>query len=314
MDFDLRQLRYFATIADAGSISKAATELSVAQSALSHHISHMEGRLGVVLFARTSKGVTLTESGRRFLEHAHTILAAVDAATNDVRDDATEPGGLVRIGVTLTVAPQLVPPLMERLNERAPRVILRVEERISPPIIQALGKGEIDVAVCFNAGEDRSISGIALFEENICLVGRSDLIGSADKPARLEDALSYPLLLPGRDHILRGMIDRAALFRNHPIDVRHECMSLTSLYAGLEQGLGATLVSKFSALPLWRAGKVVCRPIVDPNVTRRLFVAVSAERTTTTAQKVVRDMAADIVREKVGSQQWPDTIALEPEA
>ncbi|MEX0339936.1 MAG: LysR family transcriptional regulator [Arenibacterium sp.] len=307
MDFDLRQLRYFVSIANSGSFSKAASELSVAQSALSHHISQMEGRLGVMLFARTSKGVTLTESGRRFLDHAHAILAAVEAATNDVRDDVREPGGLVRIGITLTVAPALVAPLMVRLNEHAPRVSLRVQEQLSPPLTQALVRGELDVAVCFNAGDEKSISGTALFEENLCLVGTSELIGPADQPVTLEDALSYPLLLPGRDHILRGMIDRVSLFRNHPIVLRHECMSLISLYSGLEHGLGATLVSKFSALQLWKAGKVVCRPITEPGVSRQLFVSVSAERTMTTAQKVVRDMATEIIREKVVEQEWPET-------
>ena len=84
MDYDLRQLRYFVAISEAGSLSKAAVELSVAQSALSHHMGQMEGRLGVALLARSSKGVRLTENGRRFLDHARAILAAVDAATNDV--------------------------------------------------------------------------------------------------------------------------------------------------------------------------------------------------------------------------------------
>ena len=93
MDYDLRQLRYFVTIAEAGSFSKASLQLGVAQSALSHHISQMEGRLGVALFLRSSKGIEGTECGVKLLTHAHAILAAVDAATNDVRDNAREPEG-----------------------------------------------------------------------------------------------------------------------------------------------------------------------------------------------------------------------------
>ena len=157
MDYDLRQLRYFVTIADAGSFSKASLQLGVAQSALSHHISQMEARLGVALFSRSSKGVEQTESGARFLDHAGAILAAVDAATNDVRDNSKEPGGLVRLGATLTIAPMLIEPLMARLSETAPRVSLRIEERLSPQLVQAVASGELDVAVCFNAGDDRRI-------------------------------------------------------------------------------------------------------------------------------------------------------------
>ena len=313
MDYDLRQLRYFVAVSEAGSLSKAAVALSVAQSALSHHMGQMEGRLGVALLARSSKGVRLTENGRRFLEHARAILAAVDAATNDVRDDTREPGGLVRIGITLTVAPALIGPLMARLARIAPRVSLRVEERVSPHLVQAVSNGEIDIAVCFNAGDDRRINAVALFEEDICLVGSTGLVGKTVASVTLEEALSYPLLLPGRDHVLRGMIDRVALFRNHPIDVRHECLSLHSLYCGLEQGIGATLISKFSALPLWRQGKVVCRRVAEPNVTRRLFVATSAERPITNAQNVVIEQAMACIRANVTSKEWPDTRLVAPE-
>lgn len=297
MDFDLRQLRYFVTIAEAGSFSKASLTLGIAQSALSHHIGSVESRLGVLLFSRSSKGVELTESGQRFREHARSILAAVEAATNDVRDDGNEPGGLVRLGATLTIAPILIEPLMAQLADVAPRITLRIEERLSPQLLHSVESGELDIAVCFNARDDRRVSAMPVFEEDICLVGAPSLVGASETEVTLEDALSFPLLLPGRDHILRGMIDRVALFRNRPIEVRHECLSLHSLYAGLRQGLGATLVSKLSALPLWQNGDVVCRPIVDPVVSRRLFVATSTERAVTTAQKTVATLAHNILSE-----------------
>ena len=179
--------------------------------------------------------------------------------------------------------------------------------------MQAVSNGEIDIAVCFNAGDARRIKAVALFEEDICLVGSAELVGATGASVALEEALSYPLLLPGRDHVLRGMIDRVALFRNHPIEVRHECLSLHSLYCGLEQGIGATLISKFSALPLWRQGKVVCRRVVEPNVTRRLFVAASAERPITHAQNVVFEQAVACIRASVTRKKWPDTRLVEPE-
>ena len=309
MDYDLRQLRYFVTIAEEGSFSKASLQLGVAQSALSHHVSQMEARLGVTLLSRHSKGVEQTESGARFLNHAHAILAAVDAATNDVRDDAKEPGGLVRLGATLTVAPMLIEPLMARLSETAPRVSLRIEERLSPQLVQAVASGELDVAVCFNAGEDRRIDAAPVFEEDICLVGVPELVGDTEAPVSLEEALAFPMLLPGRDHILRGMIDRVALFRNHPIEVRHECLSLHALFAGLRLGLGATLISQFSALPLSRSGDVVCRPINDPVVSRQLFVASSAERSKTTAQKTVISAVQDLILEGLTAGDLPGARA-----
>lgn len=305
MDYDLRQLRYFVAISDAGSLSKASQHLGIAQSALSHHVNQVEGRLGVSLFVRSAKGVEVTESGLRFLEHARAILAAVESATNDVKDDAREPGGLVRLGATLTVAPWLIEPLMARMATVAPRVSLRIEERLSPQLVNSVSNGELDIAVCFNAGDDRRTRSIPLFEEDICLVGAPEVVGESEEEIRLEEALSFPLLLPGNDHSLRGMIDRVALFRNRTIDVRHECLSLHSLFAGLKLALGATLISRFSALPLLRTGAVVCRPITDPTVTRRLSIATSSERPTTTAQKAVIGVARGLIREGVASKSLP---------
>ena len=232
-------------------------------------------------------------------------LAAVDAATNDVRDDAKEPGGLVRFGATLTVMPMLIEPLMASLSEVAPGVSLRVEERLSPHLVQAVANGELDVAVCFNAGKDRRIDAISIFEEDICLVGAPDLLGHKKEAISLEDALAFPLLLPGRDHILRGMIDRGALFRNRPIKVRHECLSLHALYAGLRLSLGATLISKFSALPIIRTSDVLCRPIIDPVVTRQLFIVSSSERPKTTAQQTVVRMVQELIHESLASGNLP---------
>ena len=310
MDYDLRQLRYFVMIANAGSFSKASLQLGVAQSALSHHMAQMEARLGVTLFSRSSKGIEQTESGSRFLNHAQAILAAVEAATNDVRDDAKEPGGLVRMGATLTVAPMLIEQVMSRISQTAPRVSLRVEEHLSPQLMQKVASGELDIAVCFNAGDDRRIDGIPIFEEDICLVGSPDLVGKTEAKISLEEALSFPLLLPGRDHILRGMIDRVSLFRNRPIDVRHECLSLHSLHAGLRLSLGATLISRFSALPLTQNGDVLCRPIVEPVVSRQLFIASSSERPKTTAQEAVVRTLHDLIKESLDSGNLPGARAI----
>ena len=244
-------------------------QLGVAQSALSHHISQMEARLGVALFSRSSKGCGANRKRRWNYrdDHASAILAAVDAATNDVRDNSKEPGGLVRLGATLTIAPVLIEPLMARLSETAPRVSLRIEERLSPQLVQAVASGELDVAVCFNVGDDRRIDGTQVFEEDICLVGVPELVGDTDEAISLEEAL--PLLLPGRDHILRGMIDRVALFRNRPINVRQD------VFHYMHYMLGSALANRGYAYTVTRSGDVMlCHPISEPVVSLATFYCV----------------------------------------
>ncbi len=77
---DLRQLRYFSSVVELGSFSRAAKHLRVAQPALSQHVRHMEDELGVALLHRTAHGVLPTEAGERLLRHAKTILDRRPAA------------------------------------------------------------------------------------------------------------------------------------------------------------------------------------------------------------------------------------------
>ena len=87
---------------------------------------------------------------------------------------------------------------------------------------------------------------------------------------------------------------------------------LHALFGGLRQGLGATLISRFSALPLSENDEVVCRPIKDPVVSRQLFVASSSERPKTTAQHTVIRAVQDLVLESLASGQLPGARAAEP--
>ena len=131
-DYDLRQLR-LVEIADAEVFESLVAARRRPIRAQPSHWSDGGPSWGYIV-PRSSKGVERTE--RRQINHARSILAAVDAATNDVRDDAKEPGGLVRFGATLTVMPMLIEPLMASLSEVASGVSLRVEERLSPHLVR----------------------------------------------------------------------------------------------------------------------------------------------------------------------------------
>ncbi|OYX86836.1 MAG: LysR family transcriptional regulator, partial [Azorhizobium sp. 32-67-21] len=90
---DLRQLRYFVTIVETGSFSKAAQRLHVAQPALSQHVRNMELDLGVELLFRSSQGVVPTEAGETLVRHARLILSQMEAAREAVRGSEGQPEG-----------------------------------------------------------------------------------------------------------------------------------------------------------------------------------------------------------------------------
>src|SRR5215210_4018571 len=94
----LQQLRYFLAAADRGSFSAAAEQLHMAQPSLSDQIRKLEAELGVALFARTGRRLALTEAGRMLRPHAERTLAAVEEASNSVREVRTLSGGTVSFG------------------------------------------------------------------------------------------------------------------------------------------------------------------------------------------------------------------------
>ncbi|MGN5480054.1 LysR family transcriptional regulator [Cupriavidus basilensis] len=110
---DVRGLRSFLAVAAAGSISRAAETLHIAQPALSLQIRQIEEALGVDLFTRSHRGVSITAAGQRFESHARDILKRLDLACEDVRDLVTDPEGRVAIGLPQSMAKILTVPLVQ---------------------------------------------------------------------------------------------------------------------------------------------------------------------------------------------------------
>src|SRR5205085_11377477 len=106
---DLRDLKCFILTAELGSITRAAGELGLVQSALSRKVQAIEEELGCTLFNRLPRGIQLTPAGRRFLERARRIVREVDFARSDVKDGAGEVAGAVSPGLLPPPGPLLAP-------------------------------------------------------------------------------------------------------------------------------------------------------------------------------------------------------------
>jgi DNA-binding transcriptional LysR family regulator len=144
---DLRHLRYFLAVAEAGHITGAAERLGMQQPPLSRLIQTMERELDVVLFRRKARGVELTDAGRAFYDKARAILADFDEAFEVARRTARGEQGRIRVGVTPT-GPfhSLVPYAIRAFRESYPSVSLTLEEYLSADIVERLRNGRLDAA------------------------------------------------------------------------------------------------------------------------------------------------------------------------
>lgn len=205
---DLRQLRYFTQIVESGSLSKASRQLFIAQPALSQQLSKLEDEVGKPLFNRSSKGVTPTENGLALYHHARFMLRQLDQALSIARKESGAVHGMVSVGLPATTVSALGLPLVRRVRERYPSILLNVVEGMSGHLGQMMRLGQLDLAVLFASDVAQDVSVDALLEEElfVMLPKHSTLVPPRRTSVTLAEAAALPLILPTGEHGLRRRI------------------------------------------------------------------------------------------------------------
>ena len=303
---ELKQIRYFVGVCEAGSLLQAAQRLHIAQPALGQHIAELERQLGTPLFVRTNRGMTPTDAGLRFLDHARILLADVERARQAVQDLAATPQGEVSIGLPTTVALAVTLPLLQACRSHYPQVQLKIVEAYSGFLVEWLRMGRLDVAVLFGDTTEAGLDKEALLDERLALIA-----SPAAAPLPAEVSLAHlaqrPLVLPGREHGLRRILDTACAAAGIRLQVVAEIDSLTSVKRAAETALGQTVLSLASVSEEVRAGRLQAAPIASSSLSRRVVCATSLTRPTTVAADAVRQLLVDAIRDLVRSGAWPAT-------
>ncbi len=300
---ELRQLRYFVGVSEAGSLLKASGRLHIAQPALGQQITALEREVGARLFDRSSRGVALTEAGRVFLEHAKIVLADAERARLAVRELADEPRGEVALGLPTTVALAANLPILSACRNRLPQVRLKVVEAYSGFLREWLQSGRLDLAVMFGESQDADLAKRPLLDDSLVLV-----TSAANKvPARLPiAALSrWPMVLPGREHGLRRIIDEACAPLGITLDVVAEIESLGSVKLAAEAGLGSTILPAVSVAAEVASGRLRTAVIDSRVMSRRVVCATNIARPATVASSAVTTLVQQVIRDMVASGAWP---------
>jgi LysR family transcriptional regulator, nitrogen assimilation regulatory protein len=312
---DLRQLRYFIAIVQCGSISRAATQLGVAQPALSLHVRNMEAEFGTPLLFRTPSGVQPTEAGLTLFRNARAILEHVEAAQHEVRGRAAEPIGEVRLGMPSSICQILGVPLILAVRERAPRVTLCVAEAMSGYVLDWLRQGRMDLALTFRPVDDRGLRSAPLLEQELLLFGPAAppaaLPLPPDGPLSLAHCAGLPLILPSSGQGLRGLIDETAAAAGIALVPGIELDAYPGIKALVERGLGFSLLPAYAAeaevtegrLRTWR---------LDPPLLSTVHLARPADRPLPRAAEAVERICRETVRGLVAAGAWTTGRLLEP--
>jgi LysR family transcriptional regulator, transcription activator of glutamate synthase operon len=150
---ELKQLRSVEAVARHRHFTRAAEELHVAQSALSHQIRQLERELGIPLFERTSRRVTPTEAGHVVAARARRVIAELDAAREEVDELRGVLRGRIWVGALLPAGDLDVPGLLARFSREYPGVEVGLREGIAADMLRFLSADELDAAFCLLAGD-----------------------------------------------------------------------------------------------------------------------------------------------------------------
>jgi LysR family transcriptional regulator, nitrogen assimilation regulatory protein len=191
-----RQLRYFVKIVDAGSFSRAATVVHVAQPALSQQVAELEERLGVMLLQRSARGVRPTAAGEILYREASEILHQLDQLPGAVRSSSGEPEGSVTLGIMSSLAPKMVGGILGECRSSMPKVTIRVTDGDALGLERKIASGAVDIGILYEDEFVTSLMRKPLFTQRLFLISvvplpdHTDVI-SLDKVAKL------PLVVPG---------------------------------------------------------------------------------------------------------------------
>jgi LysR family transcriptional regulator, regulatory protein for tcuABC len=314
---DLRQLRYFTQIVESGSLSKASRQLFIAQPALSQQLSKLESEVGKPLLNRSSKGVAPTDNGLALYHHARFMLRQLDQALSIARKESGAVQGMVSVGLPATTVSALGLPLVRRIRERYPSIMLNVVEGMSGHLGQMMRMGQLDLAVLFSSDVAPDVTVEALLEEElfVMLPKHSTLIASRRTSISIAEAAALPLILPTSTHGLRRRI--AAEFEQRSLSVRivAEIDSLSLLMNCVYNGMAAT-IKPMAAIYLegergrqWRAIS-----ISDARMSRRNYLYSLAPQRLSAAAAAVAAELKDTALGLMESGVWTGVQAIIPPA
>jgi DNA-binding transcriptional LysR family regulator len=262
---DLRQWRYFATVADERHFGRAAERLSMTQPPLSQAIRALEDTLGVALFVRTKRSVALTAVGAALLPDVHRLLASADALPPLARRLARGEAGSLSLAFVSTADYGLLPSLLRAFGARYPQVRLQLAEATSDVQIDELVAGRIDAGLVIPPVPPRHAAGLSylpVVREPLVVAmpaGASD--APEDVPVQLADVAALPLVIfprrlaPGFYDIITGCYGAAGATPR----IGQEAIQMQTIVSLVSAGMGVALVPQ-SLRNLRRTG-VVYRPL-----------------------------------------------------
>jgi DNA-binding transcriptional LysR family regulator len=249
---DLRHLRTFITVAEQGSVSKAALRLRIAQPALSRQIIDLEKEFGLKLFDRVARRMVLTTEGEQLLQNSRTVIGNVASLAEQAHFLRGGDSGLLKIAASPQIMESVLPTFLLSYAKAFPKVQVKLTEAVGRDQLTMLEHGDVDISIGLLGAvqAEQHFTSIALPSiEILAACQRSHPLG-ARAATEITRLARYPLLLLDSSYVFRKSFDAACRLAGLEPNVVVESRAPHTLLALAEAGHGVAIVQ--TAVPVDR--------------------------------------------------------------
>ena len=247
MIHELRHIRAFLKIAETRNFTRAANDLHVSQSALTVQVQQLEESLGVRLFDRNKRGVTLTAAGKDVFGPLQRLFNDAQNIVEHARDLSSASTGFVAIAALPTVCAGPLPELVRSFLESYPGIRVQISDVIAERVREAVLKREVDFGIGTLHGRDAELRATPLFQDRLVVFTPPGHPLSEKRTVTLREASAHGLILPGRASSVREAVEAIAHRERLLLDIRYETNFMPTALAFVRANLGIAILPETAA-------------------------------------------------------------------
>ncbi|HYD61497.1 MAG TPA: LysR family transcriptional regulator [Noviherbaspirillum sp.] len=306
---EFRQVQYFICLFEEGTVTRAAQRLNIVQPALSMQIAKLEDELGQQLFERTKQGMVPTAAARQMYRLFLPIMRDFTHARTQLMSTDGEISGHVNIGLIASITEGVLAETLGAFSSKYPNVDVRVADGYSATLSDWVAGGQIDAAIINKPRRQLALNVEHIVDEEMVLITSAGY--SAALPQRLSlrqiSTLGLTLVLPTREHGLRGIIDSFAQHEDVDLAPKFEIDSLVTTVKLVEQTQLATILPRIAVHRGLSEGRLRAHSIVSPRLVRQVVAVSHPRRPLNSATSAFIAMLTEQMRLRTQEQDGVDS-------
>lgn len=267
MNFDLADLRAFVAVAELNSFRAAAESIHLSQPALSRRVEKLEAALGIRLFDRTTRSVSLTAVGRDFSKKARALLDDLEDSLLSMREVASSQVGEVVIACIPSAVYYFLPQVLKEYHAQYPRIRVRILDDGANAVLESVSRGEADFGISIIGTQEPEIEFQSILSESFVVACRSDHPIAVKRQVTWGELDQYDYMTVDKSSGNRLLLDNALATAKARPSWRYEARHISTLVGMVEAGLGIAVVPRLS-MPMGKHPTLVSIPLVEPSVER----------------------------------------------